>query len=98
MDIPVDPYLYEALTKCGVETDILAKSNFEFYGRAFLSLLPTVLVVLCIRALQYRTKELFSEKIYDLLRMNRKHLILVCCSKSLYHLFWLDLTIINTTV
>ncbi|KAG0583886.1 hypothetical protein KC19_3G168900 [Ceratodon purpureus] len=76
VDIPVDPYLYEALTRCGVETDILAKSNFEFYGRAFLSLLPTVLIVLCIRALQYRTKEIFSEKIYDLLRMNRKHLIL----------------------
>lgn len=76
VDIPVDPYLYEALTRCGVETDVLGKSNFEFYGRAFLSLLPTVLIILCIRALQYRAKEVFSEKIYDLLRMNRKHLIL----------------------
>lgn len=77
VDIPVDPYLYEALSKCDVETDILSKSNFQFYGRAFLALLPTVLIILFIRALQYRAKEKFSETVYDLLKMNRRQLILV---------------------
>jgi cell division protease FtsH len=77
VDIPVDPYLYEALTSCGVETAVLPRSNFSFYGRAFLALIPSMLIILCIRALQYRTKEIFSEKIYDLLKMNPHHLILV---------------------
>ena len=77
VDVPVDPFLYEALTKCGVETDILSKSNFAFYGRAFLALLPSVAIILYIRAVQYRAKEKFSEKIYDLLKMNRRQLILV---------------------
>lgn len=77
VDVPVDPFLYEKLTKCGVETDILSKSNFVFYGRALLALLPSVAIILYIRAVQYRAKEKFSEKIYDLLKMNRRQLILV---------------------
>lgn len=77
VDIPVDPYLYEVLKKCGVETDVLHKSNLSYYGRVLLSLAPSIIIILYIRAFQYRAREKASEKIYDLLKMNRDHLILV---------------------
>ncbi|KAG6543383.1 hypothetical protein Mapa_015297 [Marchantia paleacea] len=76
VDIPVDPYLYDVLKKCGVETDVIHKSNLSYYGRVLLSLAPSIMIILYIRAFQYRAREKASEKIYDLLKMNRDHLIL----------------------
>ncbi|KAL3692806.1 hypothetical protein R1sor_006457 [Riccia sorocarpa] len=76
VDIPVDPYLYDVLKRNAVETDVLHRSNLSYYGRVLISLLPSIMIIMYIRAWQYDAREKASETIYDLLKMNRDHLIL----------------------
>ncbi|KAL2635062.1 hypothetical protein R1flu_006541 [Riccia fluitans] len=76
VDIPVDPYLYDVLKRCGVKTDVLHRGNLSYYGRVLISLLPSIMIILYVRAWQYDAREKASETIYDLLKMNRDHLIL----------------------
>ncbi|CAM6084023.1 unnamed protein product [Calypogeia fissa] len=76
VDIPVDPALYPMLESSGVEMDVLHRTFFYYYVRILLVLLPSVLLIWLIRRVQYKAKEKASEKMYDLLSMNRQHLIL----------------------
>ncbi|KAJ7563243.1 hypothetical protein O6H91_03G102400 [Diphasiastrum complanatum] len=74
--IPADPYLFEVLSKCGVELDILERSSFSLVLRAFAVVIPGLSILTYIQAVVYRTREIMSEKIYDLIKMNSQQLIL----------------------
>lgn len=76
VDIPVDPYLYELMKSCNVEMDVIGRSEWSYYSRAFMILAPSVLILLQIRHFTIRTMEMTAEKIIDLLKMDREHLIL----------------------
>lgn len=76
VDIPVDPYLYDTLKACNVEVDMMQRSSWYYYLRALAVLAPSLLIIFYIRRFTLRALTMSAEKIIDLLKMDRKHLIL----------------------
>ncbi|KAH6557468.1 hypothetical protein KP509_1Z112600 [Ceratopteris richardii] len=76
VDVPVDPLLHDLMKNYGVEIDIAGRSQWSYYARAFIVLAPSVLLLLQVKHFSDRAMEMTSEKILDLLKMDREHLIL----------------------
>lgn len=77
VDIPVDPFLHDLMKSCKVELDAIGRSEWSYYSRAFIVLAPSVFILLQVKHFSNRAMEMTSEKILDLLKMDREHLILV---------------------
>ena len=56
---------------------MIIQSEWSYYARAFLILAPSLIILLRIRTLSISLLQETAEKIIDLLKMDRKHLILV---------------------
>ncbi|KAI5060331.1 hypothetical protein GOP47_0024751 [Adiantum capillus-veneris] len=76
VDIPVDPCLHELMKSCEVDIDMIGRSEWSYYSRAFIVLAPSVLFLLQVKHFSNRAMEMTSERILDLLKMDREHLIL----------------------
>lgn len=76
VDIPVDPYLAQDLTRHGVELGMLPRSHWAFL-RGVAVVAPSIGILCLIAALQGRMQELMNERMYDLLHRDRFQLILV---------------------
>ncbi|GAB2286567.1 hypothetical protein Dimus_020964 [Dionaea muscipula] len=49
VDIPLDPYLFEAISNSGVEVDLLQKRQIHYFLRVVIALLPGILILWFIR-------------------------------------------------
>ncbi|GAB4836756.1 ATP-dependent zinc metalloprotease FTSH 12, chloroplastic [Ancistrocladus abbreviatus] len=49
VDIPLDPYLFEAISNAGVEVDLLQKRQIHYFLRVVIALLPGILILWFIR-------------------------------------------------
>eukprot|EP00250_Pteridium_aquilinum_P014757 c22183_g1_i1 orf=676-3876(-) len=74
--IPVDPFLHDLMRSCKVEIDVIGRNEWSYYSRAFIVLAPSVFILLQVKHFSNRAMEMTSEKILDLLKMDREHLIL----------------------
>eukprot|EP00249_Psilotum_nudum_P021796 c28250_g1_i1 orf=123-3467(+) len=76
VDVPVDPYLYGLMSRSRVELDIIHRSSWYYFIRALAVLSPGVLIIFCYHFFSASALNSFSEQIYDLIKSDRKHLIL----------------------
>ncbi|GAB2222867.1 hypothetical protein Droror1_Dr00016998 [Drosera rotundifolia] len=49
VDIPLDPYLFEAISNAGAEVDLLQRRQIHYFFRAAIALLPGILILCLIR-------------------------------------------------
>ncbi|XP_065864912.1 ATP-dependent zinc metalloprotease FTSH 12, chloroplastic isoform X2 [Euphorbia lathyris] len=49
VDIPLDPYLFEAITSSGVEVDLLQKQQIHYFLKVLFALLPGLVILWLIR-------------------------------------------------
>ena len=49
VDIPLDPYLFEAISSSGVEVDLLQKRQLHYLLKVVIALLPGILILWFIR-------------------------------------------------
>lgn len=49
VDIPLDPFLFEAISSSGVEVDLLQKRQIHYFLKVFFALLPGILILWFIR-------------------------------------------------
>ncbi|XP_050221427.1 ATP-dependent zinc metalloprotease FTSH 12, chloroplastic [Mercurialis annua] len=49
VDIPLDPYLFEAISSSGVEVDLLQKQQIHYFLKVVIALLPGLLILWLIR-------------------------------------------------
>lgn len=49
VDIPLDPYLFEAINTSGVEVDLLQKKQFHYFLKVLIALAPGMLILWFIR-------------------------------------------------
>lgn len=45
MDIPLDPYLFEAISSSGVEVDLLQRRQIHYFMKVLIALLPGILIL-----------------------------------------------------
>nr|QKY65109.1 FTSH protease 12 [Passiflora pittieri] len=51
VDIPLDPYLFEAISSSGAEVDLLQRRQIHYFFKVFIALLPGLLILLLIKDL-----------------------------------------------
>lgn len=68
MDIPLDPYLFEAISSSGVEVDLLQKRQIHYFMKVLIALLPGIVILWLIREfvmLLHVTSKRFLYKKYN---------------------------------
>lgn len=68
VDIPLDPYLFEAISTSGVEVDLLQKRQIHYFLKVLIALIPGILILWFIREsvmLLYITSKRFLYKKYN---------------------------------
>uniref|UniRef100_A0A5B7C9M2 AAA+ ATPase domain-containing protein n=1 Tax=Davidia involucrata TaxID=16924 RepID=A0A5B7C9M2_DAVIN len=68
VDIPLDPYLFEAISSSGVEVDLLQKRQIHYFLKVVIALLPGILILWFIREslmLLHITSKRFLYKKYN---------------------------------
>lgn len=76
VDVPVDPYLFELLTSCGVEVDILQKTRLHYILRPFAVLAPGLFLLWCIQRVLCTISIVNKSMIFDTLQSNNEIMIL----------------------
>lgn len=76
VDIPVDPYLFELLTRCGVEVEILHKTHLHYILRAFAVLAPGFFLLWCIERALYTMRIVNKNMLVDIAKSNNEIMIL----------------------
>lgn len=76
VDIPVDPYLFELLTRCGVEVDILHTTHLHYIVRAFAVLAPGFFILWCIERALYTMNIVNKNLLVDIAKSNNEIMIL----------------------
>ncbi|KAL3627120.1 ATP-dependent zinc metalloprotease FTSH 12, chloroplastic [Castilleja foliolosa] len=73
VDLPLDPFLFEAITGSGVEVDLLQKKQIHYFLKVVFALLPGILVLWFIREslmlLHITTHRLLYKKYHQLFDM-----------------------------
>ncbi|GFQ08519.1 ATP-dependent zinc metalloprotease ftsh 12 chloroplastic [Phtheirospermum japonicum] len=73
VDIPLDPFLFEAITGSGVEVDLLQKKQIHYFLKVVFALLPGILILWFIREslmlLHITTNRLLYKKYHQLFDM-----------------------------
>lgn len=76
VDVPVDPYLFELLTSCGVELDIITKTRLHYILRAFAVLAPCIFLLWCIERVVDTMRIVNKNMLYDIAKSNNEIMIL----------------------
>ncbi|KAK4746081.1 hypothetical protein SAY87_012393 [Trapa incisa] len=68
VDIPLDPYLFEAISSSGIEVDLLQKRQIHYFMKILIALLPGIIILWLIREsvmLLHVTSKRFLYKKYN---------------------------------